>query len=137
MCGVLHRVTHTGTVLAMQAPSGSVMTVPHPEVRLCQRVAVSCLYLPPPLPLQGGQFQLHLCSSGTPINVMALNREQQSAQELSRTNQSLSPGAGGVAEGGGVLTSTEAEDGDLSMDIMAMIESASTAKLMTSVGEVT
>lgn len=68
---------------------------------------------------------------------MALNREQQSAQELSRTNQSLSPGAGGVAEGGGVLTSTEAEDGDLSMDIMAMIESASTAKLMTSVGEVT
>lgn len=66
---------------------------------------------------------------------MALNREQQTAQELSRTNQSQPPGAGGVAEGEGVLTSTAAEDGDLSMDIMAMIESASTARLMTSIGE--
>ena len=88
-------------------------------------------------PIQEDQFQLHLSSSGTPINVMALNHEQQTVQELSRTNQSQAPGPGGVAEGGGVLTGTEAQDGDLSMDIVAVIESATAAKLMKSVGEVT
>lgn len=120
----------------MQVPSGSLMTIPHPEVRGVPRVGVSCLNPAPSKP-QGGLFQLHLCSSGAPINVMALNHEQKTAQELSRTNQSQAPGPGGVAEWGGVLTSTEAESGDLSMDIVAMIESATTAKLMKSVGEFT
>lgn len=85
---------------------------------------------------QGGSFQLHLCSSGAPINVLALNQEQQTAQEVLRTHSSQAPGAGGVAEGGMVLSSEPAEGGgDLSMEILAMIESATAAKLVKSLGE--
>ena len=131
-----HPSTATGTVLAMQVPSGSVMTIPHPEVRPHPPVVVSCLNPAHTLQSQGGSFQLHLCSSGPPINVLALNQEQQTAQELLRTHSSQAPGAGGVAEGCVVLSSEPAEDGgDLSMDIMAMIESATAAKLVKSLGE--
>ena len=66
---------------------------------------------------------------------MALNHEQQTHHELSRTNQSQLPSVGSVSEGGRVPSSTAAADSDLSMDILAMIESTSLSKLMPSIGE--